>query len=453
MGLSAFLTSPLSRLLLNPTYDRLAVAALARFYFPVSRLWAMALADGGDGDADAILARVPALTRHRHRLQRAVAHARDRARVQATAHARWEEALFGGAEVRPESLTRIERARAAACQSLMTARSAFLPLVRAARLTPFGWDIQTHDAVEARHGARLARVAAAFPAPDPSPKVEMSRPVPGDGFETLWLRADTTVAGRPDTLWARVERPLGAAHAGALVFTHGISMETEFWRESSSLTSDLARAGVTVIRPEGPWHGRRRVAGTFGGEPALALGPMGLLDYFDAHVRELALLVAWARDAVGGPVAVGGVSLGALTAQMALAAARTWPPSCRPDAAFLVTTAGSLMDVALSGSLTRALGMPQRLAESGWDRAALQRWMPLLEPGAEIALDPARVVVLLGTADEILPYPSGRDLVAAWRIPPENLFVAPLGHFSAALGLYRNPAPLARLGAVLREVK
>lgn len=453
MGLSAFLTSPLSRLLLNPTYDRLAVAALARFYFPVSRLWAMALADGGDGDADAILARVPALTRHRHRLQRAVAHARDRARVQATAHARWEEALFGGAEVRPESLTRIERARAAACQTLMTARSAFLPLVRAARLTPFGWDIQTHDAVEARHGARLARVAAAFPAPDPSPKVEMSRPVPGDGFETLWLRADTTVAGRPDTLWARVERPLGAAHAGALVFTHGISMETEFWRESSSLTSDLARAGVTVIRPEGPWHGRRRVAGTFGGEPALALGPMGLLDYFDAHVRELALLVAWARDAVGGPVAVGGVSLGALTAQMALAAARTWPPSCRPDAAFLVTTAGSLMDVALSGSLTRALGMPQRLAESGWDRAALQRWMPLLEPGAAIALDPARIVVLLGTADEILPYPSGRDLVAAWRIPPENLFVAPLGHFSAALGLYRNPAPLARLGAVLREVK
>lgn len=448
MGLSAFLTSPLSRLILHPTYDRLAVTALARFYFPVSRLWAMALDDGGSGDT--MLAKLPRLARHRPRLDRAIAHARDRARAQADAHARWEDAMFGGAEVRPESLTRIERARAAACQSLMTARSAFLPLVRAARLTPFGWDIQPHDAVEARHGARLTAVAAAFPAPDRLPKFALSRPVPGNGFETLWLRADTTVAGRPDTLWARVERPLGAAHAGALIFTHGISMETEFWRESSSLTSDLARAGVTVIRPEGPWHGRRRLAGTFGGEPTLALGPMGLLDYFDAHVREFALLVAWARDATGGPVAVGGVSLGALAAQMALAAARDWPPSCRPDAAFLVTTAGSLMDVALSGSLTRALGMPQRLAESGWDRAALQRWMPLLEPGAAIALDPARIVVLLGTADEILPYPSGRDLVTAWRIPPENLFVAPLGHFSAALGLYRNPAPLERLGAVLR---
>jgi hypothetical protein len=447
LGLSAFLTSPLSRLLLHPTYDRLAVAALARFYFPVSRLWAMALADDGDGDA--ILARLPRLVRHRPRLQHAVARARARARVQADAHARWEEALFGGKAGPPEALSRIEFARAAACQSLMTARGAFLPLVRAARLTPFGWDIQTHDAVEACHGTRLADAAAAFWMPERLPKIELSQPVPGDGFETLWLRADTTVAGRPDTLWARVERPLGAAHAGALVFTHGISMETEFWRESSSLTSDLARTGITVIRPEGPWHGRRRVAGTFGGEPALALGPMGLLDYFDAHVRELALLVAWARDAVGGPVAVGGVSLGALTAQMALAAARTWPQACRPDAAFLVTTAGSLMDVALSGSLTRALGMPRQLAESGWDRAALQRWMPLLEPGAAIALDPARIVVLLGTADEILPYPSGRNLVAAWRIPPENLFVAPLGHFSAALGLYRNPAPLARLGAVL----
>jgi pimeloyl-ACP methyl ester carboxylesterase len=451
LGLSAFLTSPLSRLLLNPTYDRLAVAALARFYFPVSRLWAMALADGGDGDA--ILAKLPRLARHRQRLERAIAQARDRARAQAVAHARWEEALFGGNGVKPEALARIELARAGACQSLMTARSAFLPLVRAARLTPFGWDIQPHDAVEARHGARLADLAAAFRMPERLPRIELSQPVPGDGFETLWLRADTTVAGRPDTLWARVERPSGAPNAGALVFTHGIAMETEFWRESSSLTSDLAREGITVIRPEGPWHGHRRVAGTFGGEPTLALGPMGLLDYFEAHVRELALLAAWARDASGGPVAVGGVSLGALTAQMALMAAPNWPAPCRPDAAFLVTTAGSLMDVALAGSLTRALGMPRQLAESGWDRAALQRWMPLLEPGAAIALDPARVVVLLGTEDEILPYPSGRDLVAAWDIPPENLFVTPLGHFSAALGLYRNPAPLARLSAVLREVK
>lgn len=447
MGLSAFLTSPLSRLILHPTYDRLAVAALARFYFPVSRLWAMALDDGGE----AILARVPRLARHRQRLERAIAQTQVRARVQADSFARWEDALFGGNGVKPETLARIELARAGACQSLMTARGAFLPLVRAARLTPFGWDIRPHDAVEARHGARLADAALAFRMPDRLPKVELSQPVPGDGFETLWLRADTTVAGRPDTLWARVERPSGAAHAGALVFTHGISMETEFWRESSSLTSDLARRGITVIRPEGPWHGRRRIAGTFGGEPTLALGPMGLLDYFDGHVRELALLIAWVRDAVGGPVAVGGVSLGALTAQMALRAARHWPAPCRPDAAFLVTTAGSLMDVALSGSLTRALGMPRQLADTGWDRAALQRWMPLLEPGTDIALDPARVVALLGSEDEILPYASGKDLIAAWNLPPENLFVTPLGHFSAALGLYRNPAPLARLAAVLRE--
>jgi hypothetical protein len=76
--------------------------------------------------------------------------------------------------------------------------------------------------------------------------------------------------------------------------------------------------------------------------------------------------------------------------------------------------------------------------------------MPLLEPGSEIALDPARIVALLGTEDEILPYASGKELIAAWNLPPENLFVAPLGHFSAALGLYRNPAPLARLAAVLR---
>ncbi len=61
--------------------------------------------------------------------------------------------------------------------------------------------------------------------------------------------------------------------------------------------------GIRVIRPEGPWHGRRRLPGTYGGEPVLARGPGGLLDYFHAHVIELGRLVAWARATRGGPVA------------------------------------------------------------------------------------------------------------------------------------------------------
>lgn len=94
-------------------------------------------------------------------------------------------------------------------------------------------------------------------------------------------------------------------------------METEFTGSGRNPLGALVKAGVRVIRPEGPWHGRRRLSGTYGGEPVLARGPGGLLDYFHAHVIELGRLVAWARATRGGPVAIGGVSLGALTAQLA----------------------------------------------------------------------------------------------------------------------------------------
>ena len=148
-------------------------------------------------------------------------------------------------------------------------------------------------------------------------------------------------------------------------------------------------------------------------------------------------------------MAVGGVSLGALTAQMAVAAAATWPAAMRPDAALLVTTSASLMSVTMEGSLTRALGIPGLLRDAGWDEAALARWMPLLQPGPTPGIAPERIVALLGSRDEITPYASGMDLMRAWNVPPGNLFMPRRGHFSAALGLYHDPAPFDRLRAVL----
>ena len=45
-------------------------------------------------------------------------------------------------------------------------------------------------------------------------------------------------------------------------------------------------------------------------------GPLGFIALFQAWVAEVAALIAWARQTSDGPVAVGGVSLGALAAQM-----------------------------------------------------------------------------------------------------------------------------------------
>ena len=241
----------------------------------------------------------------------------------------------------------------------------------------------------------------------------------------------------------------GAAPCPALVFTHGISMENEFWREEDGPAQLLAAEGLAVVRPEGPFHGRRRRAGFFGGEPVFALGPLGLLDYFEAHVRELGRLIGWARAEFGGPVAVGGVSLGALAAQLAVSAAAHWPAAMRPDAAFLVTGGASLMEVALSGSLPRAVGALEALAAGGWTPGGLVAWMPLMEPGRDPGIPPDRIVVLLGRRDTVTPYAEGVHLARRWKVPDDNLFVLDLGHFTASLSLYRDLAPFRRLRAVM----
>lgn len=447
MDVCAFLRSPLAGLLIRRRFDRLAVPALARLYFPVSRLWAMALAAGGDPER--LVEAIPGLARKRARLARALDRLARRERAHAAAAAAWERALFGGADVPEGALAAIEDRRVGAAQALMAARIALMPLRRAAALDPFGWDIPGPDEVRRLRGARLAGPGAAFPVPAALPAVARSRAIETSAVRTFWVRCPSAVGGAPDTLWARVEAPARAGPCPAIVFAHGIAMETEFWRDSGGPAPRLAAAGIAVVRPEGPYHGRRRLPGTFGGEPALARGTLGMLDYFEAHARELAILTAWAREAFGGPVAVGGVSLGALTAQMAVSAARHWPAAMRPDAALLVTTSGAMMPVAMESSLTRAIAMPQRMAEAGWDRERLAEWMPLLEPVGAPAVAPGRIVALLGTEDDVTPYAEGRRLMERWGVPADNVFVRPLGHFSAALGLYRDIGPLRRLAALL----
>jgi hypothetical protein len=50
----------------------------------------------------------------------------------------------------------------------------------------------------------------------------------------------------------------------------------------------------------------------------------------------------------------------------------------------------------------------------------------------------------------VTPYADARALVDAWRIPPQNVFVAPKGHFSLSLDAGGLERPLARLVALLQ---
>ena len=126
-----------------------------------------------------------------------------------------------------------------------------------------------------------------------------------------------------------------------------------------------------------------------------------------------------------------------------------WPAGWQPDALFLVATSGELLDVATEGSLTRGVGLPGQLGAAGWSETELSRWLPLLEPSPEPPLPPERIFLLLGSSDDLTPYPGGVELGRAWRVPQANLFIRPQGHFSVSLGLLHDTEPLDRLVAAL----
>jgi hypothetical protein len=437
-------------LLLRPWFDDAALRLLTQWYFPLSRGWAAALAAGGS--VDRFLREQPCGRFSRRLLPSILAHVEARRALLAAVDSQWEEAFFGTGPARAD----IEALRLRAALALTNVRASLVPLHLEMPLPPIAWEVETPASVTHRHGHRLGCPRRAF-----SDAFYPSRVEPSRGFLSRcgiegWVRfpAPTPViAGRA---WARVSSPAVVPPAASpampsLIFTHGIAMETEFAGVRPNPLGALVAAGVRVIRPEGPWHGRRRLPGTYGGEPVLARGPAGLLDYFHAHVIELGRLVAWARATRGGPVAIGGVSLGALTAQLAAVAALHWPEEMRPDALLLVAPSRSLTAVTFEGSLTRALGVPAAIRAAGWTLRELDHWRPLLEPSEPPAVPPDRIVVVIGTSDDVTLAAGGDALVDAWDVPESNVFRSPAGHFSTSLGLARDAGPFRRLLEVLRH--
>ncbi len=436
---------PFASLWLRPWFDRAALHLIARWYLPLSRAWATALAAGtdraefwralpGDGPPPAGL-RVP------------LALVAERRAAYAEAARRWEAAFFGDGPADDEALVRSETNRRTAAEMLMLARGAFLPMAARRRLPQVKWDIRTPAEAELQHAHRLTDPAAAFPPPAP-PAFEPSRRVAGPAGPQFWLRFASPVAAA-GTAWARVFEPIATADPPTIVFLHGIGIEMEFWPDGRDPLPALAAEGVRVVRPEGPWHGRRRRHGCYGGEPALALGPVGFLDLFQAWISEVAALIAWARRTSRGPVALGGISLGALTGQLAAVAARHWPAEMRPDALLLVATTGRIAETVVASSLARVIGLPARLAAVGWSESALARWRPLAEPMAPPAVAARRVVMVLASADDVTPFLGGVALADQWEVPTANRFIWKRGHFSTGLGIGADAGPIRRLLQVM----
>ena len=441
----AWMSGPLGGVVLRPWFDRLALAGMVRGYFPLSRLWAAAEAAGDDVDlfaAEAPLA--PLAGCRRSRAQAALAHALLLRGLAERAESDWRDALFAPGATRDPGEAEAERVKASYLSMRTRARFAFLrrrvPAVRFAPVAP--------QHLEARFGRQRNDPAALF-APA-APAIRGSRALKRHGMVERWLRWPCAYDDIGGEGWAHVYEPEGGFDH-TMVMCHGLGIEADAWGEGLAMAPAFVARGIRVIEPEAPWHGRRRTVGLQAGEPFVARGPMGAIDLFAAHVPEVAALVRWARETGKGRVGIGGISLGALGTQLAVAHAAGWPAEARPDAALFITTTDRLEEVAWDGGFATGFGTAKAFAGVGWTRDKVAEWLPLTAPVGGPGIDPARIVMALGSADTITPYAGGAAFARRWEIPGENLFVSWQGHFSVPLGLARDPRPIERLVALLRS--
>ncbi|MGQ0664361.1 MAG: hypothetical protein ACT4P2_12445 [Pseudomonadota bacterium] len=442
--------SPFAAVVLRPWFDRAALAVLAKWVFPAWRLWAAA--EAGGFDLARVLAANPRLVtagRGARRLARRLARVQRLKGCAADAEARWDALFFDGAHATEAARLEADRARRAGARALLASHMWFAKHAYRAAVEAVLWNVPSQAEVETEFGRFLDAPALAFLPPDPLPAVEASaRIATGCGIEyALRFRSPSPWIMEPG--FARVIEPAGAMDPPTLIQCHGVAVEAETLGAGLDEVLGLVEKGVRLVRPVAPWHGRRRLAGTWSGEPFLSRVPLGSIALLAGLVREVGVLVGWSRATSRGKVAIGGISLGALAAQLAAIHMEGWPQRLRSDAALLVGISDRLDRLAFEGALARALGMDRALDGAGWTPGKLQPWRALSDPQGKPALDPAAIVMALGTADDITPYDGGLALADAWGVPEPNRFRRRQGHFSLALGLIRDDAPLRRLAAIL----
>jgi pimeloyl-ACP methyl ester carboxylesterase len=429
----------------RPWFDHATLFGLKHMFFPASRAWAAAAASGDDYVA--FCTAVPLSVRHEKRdaitkTLTKIAEARALATAVETA---WAHAFFGPDAPADSYLRAIEAAR-------LTARHAYnstrwgLRLQLPSSMPRAKMAIETPDAVEAVYGGGIAAFDARATPPEVPPKIEQSRAIATATGRDFWLRFNSPSTRLGDVVYAHVAEPHDTnAQTPTLIFGHGVCVDFDHWKGLIDESQALVARGFRIIRPEAPWHGRRAPLGRFGGERTIGTFPMGMLDSFSGALQEWAVLSDWARKLSKGALVFGGSSLGAMTSQLAADRSLTWPTALRPDALFLVTHTGDMAAAVMDGALANLWASPEVVKSFGWTPELARKYLTLVNPVNPMPMPPENIVSILGRRDVILPFESGRQLVARWGVPERSAFIWDRGHFSVPAMLIRNTAPLDRL--------
>lgn len=451
------LHSPVGDLIARPWVDPVGLAALKRWYFPLSRLWAAANVAEGSTDVfrAAIGGPVPDYGRWSTRYLETILKRHDSARRRAiAARGLWEQAAFGEAAIAPAALAALDDGRRRRATTHLGTRALFYPLLFAARPPIARWQVASRDTVEAVYGTVRDDPAAAYRVPEVLPDMQLSHPAAGPGLREYWLRyrsphARLAAMTGTSTVYARIVEPSPDAHVPTLVVGSGLCLETDLLWRSIDSANLLARMGFRIVEIVSPFHGLRCPADAYGGEPFFATAPLGTMDLIVGQTLETAVLIDWCRTRFGGPVGVGGISLTSFVAQQAAVRSGEWPERMRPDAIVLISHSGRIEEVTFNGSLVQTLGLNAELDAAGWSREELLRWEGLMNPKGALGLPPDRIVSVLGSGDKLLPFATGMELARAWNLPAENVFELKVGHLTMPVALMRDDRALARLRQIL----
>jgi pimeloyl-ACP methyl ester carboxylesterase len=288
------------------------------------------------------------------------------------------------------------------------------------------------------------------------PEIEISHRGVVQGVAEYWLRfrspaVPESIGAGGITVWAHVYEPVQApADMPSLIWAHGLSMELEMMEAGPLDFLSLARAGIRVIMPDGPGHNRRVQPGFYGGESFLRSAPISGLHHFSQAASEFAALIDWCRASGSSKVALGGISLGALSSQVTACHMGSWPANCRPDSLLLLTTTDRVSELVTDSALGKVADVDRAALAAGWRAVHVKALAAITDAGSEPPIDPAGIVLLLGRRDNVTPYAGGLRLARQWQLPAENIFTRDQGHFSAAFGLAVDPAPYRRIIEILK---
>jgi len=445
--------SPAGALLARPWMDGVVLLLLRRYFFPLSRLWA--LAREAEGSVERFIAGTSSRSwsaRSVRRLRASLAHF-ERCRLKAyMTEQLWHDYLFGHREVTLERLLIVEEMRLDTRTAYNLTRWAFRPFRNAidasVKMSP-----PTPQEVVARFGANGEGIAPLFDAPATFPAIEESRRIPVPYGSDFWLRFASPSLAMRDMVYARVHEPAGIKNPPTLIFGHGICVEFDHYHNLIDEVAALTVLGIRVVRPEAPWHGRRVLPGHFGGEQLLSLAPSGMFDFLGAQHQEWAVLIDWCRRTSKGPVAIGGSSLGAQTAKSIAMHAASWPAALRPDALLAIAHCGHIAETALDSAFSDIWNLSAKLKENGWNRELVRQWLLRLDAPRSPNVVPEHIISVTGSHDEVTPEASARRQLDAWQVPERNRFSYRRGHFTVPLGMIRNQEPLQRLSGILEQCR